>query len=313
MIYEYALEPEMVATWGELQKYRFFYNEFGFNRGRIVSRYPKSWAKKVYETYSGNDDMEKARLVTILQKISENSIKRKETCWEEEKNNWLANAICEHSRHPFDAILARSNPDNLQEIISEEDIGILSFVNWDIPAGITVKRNATEMAKAVTPMLSRCKWVKFIDPYFSKTMQRHKDSLISFLKIMNHDGPVSSRHDKQIEIHTRGNGASSEHLKTYYEKIIPHGMTATLLQWQEKQKGQKLHNRYILTDIGGVSFQHGLDVGEEGETDDITRLDFAQYEFRCRQYDAASTAFVKAEPPIVIAGKLKGALPKDEK
>jgi hypothetical protein len=40
-----------------------------------------------------------------------------------------------------------------------------------------------------------------------------------------------------------------------------------------------LNNRYILTDLGGVSFQHGLDAGRKGETDDITRLDLDQHVF----------------------------------
>ena len=62
----------------------------------------------------------------------------------------------------------------------------------------------------------------------------------------------------------------------------------TLYKWQERPGGQKLHNRYILTGLGGVSFHHGLDTGAEGETDASNRLDLDQYILRCKQYDPAS-------------------------
>jgi hypothetical protein len=67
-----------------------------------------------------------------------------------------------------------------------------------------------------------------------------------------------------------------------------------------------LHNRYILTDLGGVSFQHGLDTGADGETDDISRLDLDQYIFRCKQYDPAAPAFDSAADPLMIIGILEG-------
>lgn len=79
-------------------------------------------------------------------------------------------------------------------------------------------------------------------------------------------------------------------------------MQVTLYRWRERPGGQRLHNRYILTDIGGVSFQHGLDTGQAGETDDINRLGLDQYTLRCQQYDPAVPAFDRAEAPLVITG-----------
>lgn len=45
-----------------------------------------------------------------------------------------------------------------------------------------------------------------------------------------------------------------------------------------------LHNRYILTDLGGVAFGIGLDDGKKGETDDITLMNRDLYELRWSQY-----------------------------
>jgi len=87
---------------------------------------------------------------------------------------------------------------------------------------------------------------------------------------------------KKIEIHMASHPATVDFLRDSFQKIIPEGLQVTLYQWQEKSDGQKLHNRYILTDLGGVSFHHGLDTGRDGETDDISRLASKQYECRCR-------------------------------
>lgn len=64
------------------------------------------------------------------------------------------------------------------------------------------------------------------------------------------------------------------------------------------------HNRYILTDLGGVSFSHGLDTGRDGETDDIHRLDLDQYIYHCKQYNPTAPAFDQAADPLEIIGTL---------
>lgn len=300
MIYEYALEPEMVAKWGEAKNYRFFITAFGLGQGRVLSRYPKNWLRKVWTVFESESELEKKRLEELLFRFKENMVKRKEYVWEEARDGWMDNALVEHDRHPFRAILSVKNPNKLTQVICEDNIGIVPCDMWDVPHGITVQRTAEEMASAIEMMLSRCRWVKFIDPYIAKDKSRHKKTLSAFLQILASANPVG--HPQEIEFHTSGEGATSEHLRGVWEKIIPTGLTVTLYQWQEKPGGQKLHNRYILTDLGGVSFQHGLDTGAEGETDDITRLDREQYELRCKQYDRASSVFDAAEEPSIING-----------
>jgi len=156
------------------------------------------------------------------------------------------------------------------------------------------------MAAALRAMLSRCRWVRFVDPYISQCNSRHRQSLAAFLEILITDRPVG-RPDS-IEIHTRGDVAAIEHQRRFYERIIPSGIKVSVFQWRERTGGQRLHNRYILTDLGGVSFHHGLDCGFEGETDDITRLGREQYERRCMQYIKNSSAFDKVIDPLEIVG-----------
>ena len=52
----------------------------------------------------------------------------------------------------------------------------------------------------------------------------------------------------------------------------------------KKHKGEKLHNRYVLTDIGGVSFAVGLDEEDENHQDDVALLSKKSYTLRWQQY-----------------------------
>ena len=70
----------------------------------------------------------------------------------------------------------------------------------------------------------------------------------------------------------------------------------------EKDSGEKLHNPYILTDIGGVSFGVGLDDGADGETDEVMLLENKTYQFRWAQYMSPEPAFELVDE-LMIEGK----------
>lgn len=300
MIYEYALEPEMVAAWGDYHNHRFFLREFGLGSGRLVSRYPKSWAKKVWDSFDGTSQMDRKRLEELLVRLKETMVKRKDPVWDDAQESWLENALTEHARHHFFKIMARNNPGARPEVIAEDTLAASPCPGWDVPHGMPVNRKAGDMAAAVNMMLGCGRWVKFIDPYFVQGKMGHKRSLTAFLMILAEERPVGP--PETIEIHTSGGGATTDYLREFYEKITPAGLQVTLYRWQERPGGQKLHNRYILTDLGGVSFLHGLDTGADGEKDDISRLDREQYLLRCKQYDPTAPAFDQAAAPLVITG-----------
>ncbi len=302
MIHEYALEPELVSTWGTLSNYRLYYSAFGLGQGRVVSRYPENWAEIVKNLSLNRKDLERTRLVELLRQIKEKMVERKNYCWDDAKQNWLENVLKEHSRHQFFAIMARKNPEEHPAIFTESDLAGDSREKWDIPHGRVIPRKSQDMSAAVEMMLSRCCWVKFIDPYILSDRPNCWQSLENFMGILGNDRPIGP--PEQIEIHSLFNerDATMEYLGKKVEKLTPNGLPVTIFRWKERPDGQRFHNRYILTDLGGVSFHHGLDIGTDGETDDITLLDREQYGFHCDQYCIKSSAFDLAESPIQVIG-----------
>jgi hypothetical protein len=74
----------------------------------------------------------------------------------------------------------------------------------------------------------------------------------------------------------------------YLPRIIPAGLTLLVRRWENRKGGDKLHNRYILTDVGGVEFGVGLDEGDPGTTDDITLLSADSYRRGLNDYTGSA-------------------------
>ena len=90
-------------------------------------------------------------------------------------------------------------------------------------------------------------------------------------------------------------------------KIIPSGKEVKITIWKQRLKGEKLHNRYILTENCGIAFGVGLDQsGEEdsAETDDLHWLEEGVLDFRNREYLGNPPAFDKVIPSFKIIGSL---------
>jgi hypothetical protein len=74
--------------------------------------------------------------------------------------------------------------------------------------------------------------------------------------------------------------------------------------WRERDGGQEIHNRYILTNHGGVSLGAGLSptASERDTFEDIARLSESARKKRWSQYDTRSQVqeFEEAGPVIII-------------
>jgi len=302
MIHEYALEPELVATWANRHEFRYFVEKFGLGQSRIASRYPKPWKRLVWDAFHSEDDFERLRMVELLQRIGERMVQRRDFLWNAGRP-WLENAQAEHHRIAFHAILARENPGGQPNILVPAALDASPL--WATSRGVAIARNAGSMAAAVAAMLRIARVIVFVDPHFSPAELRFRRPLEVFLRAVLQARPIEG--PGRVEIHT-----SVEHTGTreFFEgechrrlqRCIPIGINLRIVRLQERLDGEHLHNRYILTDLGGVLFAVGLDEGDGGATDDVNLLDRAQYDERWRQYASDAPAFDYPDPPIEIRG-----------
>ena len=308
MIHEYALEPELVASWHDRIRGRIFIDEFCPDRGRVVSRYPnkKRWVNLLRsafeETFDGTPgEREKARgrLEELRKKfMTSPAVKRQEPVWDE-NGDWLANAEKEHERKPFYAILARDNPRKDANVMLEAAVVDREDKRWYTPVKDDIRRTAEEMAKCVAPMLRCATRILFIDPYFRANEDRFRKPLAAFLRIVK-----SRASGVGVELHTadRDKAPSWEEFRKECEgklpSILPTGVTLIVHRWRNRKGGETLHPRYVLTDIGGVQFDKGLDEGEG-----TTPVSAGTYSKHWDDYAGPNFAFEQDGEPFPVKGR----------
>jgi hypothetical protein len=308
MIFEYALEPKLVSKWGKRENCRFFIDKFGLGEGRLVSRYPKKWKRHVWKAFEdqASGDIERTRLTELVARISETMVKRYDYAWEEGKE-WIDNAVAENRRFPFHAILAKDSVNGAESVVSEDEI-YNNPLFMDIPRGLCVNRNAADIVHAVSSLLKCSSVIILVDPHFGPENPRHRILFQALMRELTLDRPgkLPVRIEVLLKVKSSADFFRRE-CASRLPAIIPRGITVKLSRLKERGNSERLHNRYILTDIGGLSLGVGLDVSRRdiNDTDDINILDKRQYRIRWEQYasDAIAFDYAEGETPIVIQGE----------
>jgi hypothetical protein len=312
MLHEYAVEPELVGSWCDRTSGRYFFDKFGLGSPRIMSRYPrKRWKKLVWEAWkkrSSYDDSARKRMEELIQRLSEVVVMRRDAIWRPDRT-WLDNAVEEHERIPFHAIVARSNPSAHPKVLVADTLDERPAL-WNKPHGMLVSRTADGISDSVRDMLRAACKIVFVDPYFSPSPDRGYVEVLaaclrSCLKQRIPDTPP------RIRIFT-SNGSERDRgcEPRFFESEcrgrlparLPSGQRVTISCLKERFKGERLHNRYILTELGGVSLGAGLDERSGAATDDIFVLTRELYEKRWQQYVREPRAFDQPGTEIVVVG-----------
>ena len=304
MIYEFAIEPALAVAWAKQQnEFEYYYEKFGLGQPKIMSEFPKfkNWRRLFKRAAAGARDFELQRITAIFSLLLERRIHRDGFSYDGTLS-WLKNAETENDRCPFQAILSSENPRKHQSVLYPESLKASEL--WKTEEQDYCPRTSNDMARLVSPMLSNCLELYFIDPHFGPENPRHRRPLEAFLNEM-----AVNRFGKPlpdcVEIHTSNKADSVFFKDTCQEKLpqlVPSGYRVRLKRWVERPGGEKFHQRFILTDIGGVEVDPGLDDGKEGESFKVMLLKRKMFEKHWQDFIIAP-AFDLAETPLEIIGK----------
>ena len=308
MIYEYAIEPNLVVAWGkDRADYRYYYEQFGIGTPRIMAEFPKfkNWRKQFKQAAASADETNELPRITAIYNLLKECLVRREGFNYDGNLTWLENAELENARQEFHAILAQANPRHHARLLASG--AVESSLLWQVEKQTYCPRRSTEMAQLVSGILTNCSEVHFIDPHFGPENPKWRRPLESFLDVIA--GSRSCRPTiEKIVVHTSGKADFDFFRQTCEDQLqrrIPADVCLTLQRWNERGGGEKLHNRYILANIGGVKVDPGLDDGNQGENFEVMLLERNLYEKQWDDY-VVNPAFDRSEDPIEIIGT-KGA------
>ncbi|MBF0417609.1 MAG: hypothetical protein HQL86_05100 [Magnetococcales bacterium] len=306
------MDPELVASWHDRREYAFFAGRFGMDAGRVVSSWPKGnvkhWEKLAVDAlkskFTGGDpkfDMAVSRLTALLSHLSKAMIKRPRR--HSFNGDWLQETEAEHGNRSFYAILSQTNPRQQPFVVTSDELTSGTITDeknaqhWEVPPAPSPSRNADELAQAVAPILRCCQRAVFVDPHFDPDPYRPRflNTLREMLAILwgQNRGLDVLQAELHISADKKGESEILRKCRAHLPGIIPHGRKISVVIWKSRAGGEKLHNRYLLTDIGSVGFGVGLDEADEAkkvghnESDDLFRLSSAQHVKRWGQYVSA--------------------------
>jgi hypothetical protein len=296
---EYAIEPEAIESW---PNFKAVLGGCGIAKGRMIADFPKNnWSRMVlelFETSPENTDVQYSRAVELLSQLKRSLVRLGRNYNLE--NAWVANAISSDREKPFAAIILKS-PLEHERVINAANLTDLDPA-WQVETTTRISREANSIANCVSSLVAVSSDLILVDPNFDASKSRFRNGLRETLAMAKD----TRRQFRRLELHVKYDSHdSSLDFKTdclaELPDIVPAGWNLVVIRWERIPGGESMHRRYVLTNIGGIGIDFGLDEGRAGETTDVDILSDTVYESRLADFTEDKSPF-KLFDKIIIRG-----------
>ena len=295
MIYEVAIDPEVLLEWAQNERDTFFYyKDYGSGTPRILSTFPKSKVHKL-RSYL-------IKKINVLEKV-EDQIRYEEmvkslgigrhvhqrNCENIDSSiSWYENVASQSP--PFDIVLTK------QSIECKNSISLKDLYNSDVyklKNEVSFSRNSEDFIKVIKNLLQlTSERVIVIDPYAytDDAIKVIADMLIELSKRRN-----KSKHVEFTVVYKgkiERNADKAPYAKAYKQLLLKklseplENITIKVLHIAENEGSDAFHNRYILNELTGIKLGYGLGFKEDKKhhTDEASILDDDIYNKLWRKY-----------------------------
>jgi hypothetical protein len=264
---EYAIEPDIFANYHLGSE---ILSGVGIDQGRIVGALPKAWADRVRRVGGQhNRPAQQLKLIERLNALRDAIIPRNLDY--DGTRPWRDQVFEAHAQIPFHALLL--NGPVAKSAVIDASLGLAGEPLWQNTRSIEIPRAASNLALALSPLLVRAREVALVDAYFNPSIQLRNSKWLRPLQAIASSLPTDGRLSR-FEVHALNPrnprdkwrpGLFTAHCNQNLCAAIPGGMRIKAILWQERDGGVEFHERLIVTDVGGVSIDPGIDDGPAGE------------------------------------------------
>ena len=299
MLKEFAVEPEALAT--NWERFRYLIEKFGFDKGRLISRFPKKWEATVYELvkHSEMSEVQKKKAVEKLQVAKQFAIVGSGREYRPDIA-WLLNAAQQPPGSEFHAILASQNPEEFDRVMIADDVDEFHPL-FSVDNAINVPMNEEGISSSIWLMMAQAKTIMVVDRYFQITTSRYARPLIRTMRKMH----AAGARNKIIHIHCGDGGdpnreAFSQNIRQLFEDGIPESFQVQVFEWTCRPGGANFHVRCVLCDCGGIQSDAGFGTSNAGDQTLITLLPKATVEDLASRFNPEEPAYELCRSPITI-------------
>ena len=297
MLHEYAVEPAAIAE--DWQTCRYLCEKFGYDRGRLLSLFPKKWLPLAIAATGDLRPVEKLRVIESLKQLKDRASMKSGRPYDEQLGTWLENAIAQHEEKPFHAIIAQENSANHAAVLKSSDIDE-TMPLMAIPPDRAVPRDEASISGALEFLLRQSSRILFIDPFFDPYSLKYRRTLQACLRIVRDNNPAAS-----CEIHYRfhpdkpANTELEAEAANLFPGTVPEGLQLKIFCWREINGGEDFHDRYLLSEKGGIAIGAGYSAEGANQT---TNMHLMSSGLSRRRYDsfAQDAGIYDLEGPILL-------------
>lgn len=281
MLQEYAVDPIVSAAWKDL---RYVLSKFDFSNPRRISRYPKKWKALAYNSASACSDLDKTRITEMLKNIDD-------SLWIKRGSNydpnalWIENAITEHVNKAFHAIIANSNPStNPNVLLCDEMVDTNPLIAAQNT--IATQRNAQAISTSIKGIMLCANEILLIDPYIDFSKPKYLNTLRQLLSDVCGRATMPAYMHFCISDHKYDTNNTAS-LQADFSRYLQRSITKPVPIKFSVIPKDKMHDRFILSDIASVNIGHGLDEGNDlNQQLNIAMLDKQHHSVLWQQYTA---------------------------
>jgi len=261
MIYEYAVDPSLL---GDINNCRTIFDNFRPDRGKLIAEVPRKWLREAYKAIdrSRYSPMKRKAIVENLNRLKKQGMSKNHQLesWDAVNDSWLDYIINANSSGSFAAIFTETQVAGSVQTYALSDLFLGKAPEcWKYDSQQHINRTPQAIAAAVKPLITISKQITLIDRHIYPNTPRYQSVLKEIIRTVNTDGLYGAGIDT-VTIHLSDERTDmQDSLERKVLPFLPKGMKVVCHQWPK----DIFHDRFIITDVGGVKFGHGLDEGHK--------------------------------------------------
>jgi len=254
MIFEYAVDPALFSNFNDC---RIIFDNFSQEQGRLIAGSPKNWKRQVLENIKKGEiqPVRKKSIKNKLQKLLKEYVinNRNLSSWDAE-SSWLENIAKENNIIPYAAVLTEQKQLNPIESYEASSLFLDAPECWNEHTQISVVRKAKDIVDVIEPLLLLSQNIVIIDRYFKVGESQSDNVLKEIIKRANKY--CFGKGINKITIHVSDYRDIQRSLRDdSFQECLPIGFKVLIYSWPDSIIW---HDRFLITDVAGFEFGHGL-------------------------------------------------------
>tara|TARA_B100001093_G_scaffold466023_1_gene484135 strand:- start:122 stop:1078 length:957 start_codon:yes stop_codon:yes gene_type:complete len=306
MIKEFAVDLDVLSDYDFLKNH---FNDFGVPNGRLIYQIPgkKDFKSALWKCVKAKYEHDPQKLKDFELRICGQKVKPKHLCkmvpasasfskkWDT-VSNWLE-YFYSSEKDICDVVLTKGEPPKRDSRVLNPNKMWKDEEPYYCETSTTIPRTSDSFAKVSAPIVRSAKWIVIIDPYWFHYSKQYLNLLSLILeKRANPSAPL-----KYITVNTLKAKFASDYekynsktvQKGYLEnnRNLPSKTKVTFNLWETVTGKDKFHDRFLLTDVGGLIFSAGLGDDDENAMSKVTCLSYTDWELEKAKYEDPNGAF----------------------